>query len=264
MHIVHVFYGVFIAVSLHTSYTVSAVSNDKLNDRLPEKRGLLRFRVTNGKLFIHAKSSRWFEIPSMTEVRKNEQKISNNRNAINWNKNKVNQVQSQLTNIVNKLSKLQNGLKTIWIRSDGFDDGGRRGGAGYATIEVDGKDYAMRKRGYNVVVLNPVTGNVESRASYDTHASAHAGHYFSTFLNNIASRRIVLVAIQDEASKRVTRSVYTALWRLGARNLIKHEYRSSFAFIGWSGPGKNSIVTQDQHHRHQGPSFVHKTFFVGV
>ncbi|XP_028412309.1 uncharacterized protein LOC114535125 isoform X2 [Dendronephthya gigantea] len=198
------------------------------------------------------------------EVRKNEQKISSNRDVINWNKYQVHKLQNQLRNTVNKLSKLQHGLKTIWIRSDGLDDGGRRGSEGFATIQVDGKDYAMRKRGYNVVVLNSVTGNVESRASFDTHGSAHEGHYFSTFLNNIASRRIVLVAIQDEASYRVTRSVYTALWRLGARNLIKHEYRSSFAFIGWSGPGKNSIVTQDQHHRHQGPSFVHKTFFVGV
>ena len=57
-------------------------------------------------------------------------------------------------------------------------------------------------------------------------------------------RRIVLIAIQDEAATKMTNSAYDAMRRFGALSQYRHEYRSSFALIGWSGPGNSAIVTQ--------------------
>ena len=48
----------------------------------------------------------------------------------------------------------------IHIRSEGCDDPGRKPNTcGFAYIEVNGKDYSPRHRGYNVVVVDGETGN---------------------------------------------------------------------------------------------------------
>ena len=57
-------------------------------------------------------------------------------------------------------------------------------------------------------------------------------------------RRIVLIAIQDAAGEKMTNSAYYAMRRFGAWSQYKNELRSSFALIGWSGPGKTNFVTQ--------------------
>ena len=47
----------------------------------------------------------------------------------------------------------------IHIRSEGCDDPGRKPRTcGFAYIEVNGKDYSPRLRGYNVVVVDGATG----------------------------------------------------------------------------------------------------------
>ena len=63
--------------------------------------------------------------------------------------------------------------------------------------------------------------------------------YFSMFC--YFSRRIVLVAIQDEGAKEMTSSAYRGLRRIGVRRAQK-SYRGSFAFIGYTGPGRRSFV----------------------
>lgn len=63
--------------------------------------------------------------------------------------------------------------------------------------------------------------------------------YFSMFC--YFSRRIVLVAIQDEGAKEMTSSAYRGLRRIGVRRPQK-SYRGSFAFIGYTGPGRRSFV----------------------
>lgn len=54
-------------------------------------------------------------------------------------------------------------------------------------------------------------------------------------------RRIVLVAIQDEGAKEMTSSAYRGLRRIGVRR-PQRSYRGSFAFIGYTGPGRRSFV----------------------
>ena len=54
-------------------------------------------------------------------------------------------------------------------------------------------------------------------------------------------RRIVLVAIQDEGAKEMTSSAYKGLRRIGVRR-SQRSYRGSFAFIGYTGPGRKSFI----------------------
>lgn len=49
-------------------------------------------------------------------------------------------------------------LLKVEIISEGCDDKGRHGGCGLAFIKINGKDYARKKRGYNIVVLDSNTG----------------------------------------------------------------------------------------------------------
>ena len=143
----------------------------------------------------------------------------------------------------------------IYIRSEGCNDPGITG-CGRAVIRVNGNDVSQHKRGYNIVVVHGNTGNVESSTSFDTFDNDHAHSGMIWHLHNIPKGRLVLVAIQDEGSKKMSNSAYDALKRFGARNQIRFNYRSSYALLGWSGDGQLSAVTQVQRKRYQGPSII--------
>jgi hypothetical protein len=54
----------------------------------------------------------------------------------------------------------------------------------------------------------------------------------------------VLIAIQDDGSRDMTDPGYEALEMVGAQNPLRRIYRSSYALIGWSGPGAPNFITQ--------------------
>ena len=54
----------------------------------------------------------------------------------------------------------------------------------------------------------------------------------------------MLVAVQDEASSKMKDGDYNAFNKIGAQNPIKKDFRSSFALVGYTGPGRPSWVTQ--------------------
>ena len=51
-------------------------------------------------------------------------------------------------------------IAKIFVRSEGCNDRGKYRGCGRAYIKVNGKDYSIHKRGYNIVVLNAFTGMI--------------------------------------------------------------------------------------------------------
>lgn len=67
--------------------------------------------------------------------------------------------------------------------------------------------------------------------------------------------KIVLVAIQDSANTYGSVAI-SALKRLGAREPIILEFRSSFALAGFAGSGLPSWVSQAQNKRYMGPSVL--------
>ncbi len=53
-------------------------------------------------------------------------------------------------------------LLSVYIRSEGCEDKDKKGDCGYARIQVNGKEYAKHKRGHNIVVVDPKTGNIKT------------------------------------------------------------------------------------------------------
>ena len=78
------------------------------------------------------------------------------------------------------------------------------------------------------------------------------------FLNSMAPRQLVLIAIQDEGSAKMNTTAYDALKKVGAQNPLKGNYRSSYALLGWSGPDTPNFITQVQNERAKGPSIISK------
>lgn len=46
----------------------------------------------------------------------------------------------------------------VYVRGEGLNDKGKTGKRGRAVIKVNGKDYSPHRTGFNIVVLNAVTG----------------------------------------------------------------------------------------------------------
>ena len=70
--------------------------------------------------------------------------------------------------------------------------------------------------------------------------------------------KIVLVAVQDDASKYGTEA-FPALKRLGAKEPIVLEHRSSYSLAGYAGQNLPSWVNQVQNKRGEGPSTLTAT-----
>lgn len=73
--------------------------------------------------------------------------------------------------------------------------------------------------------------------------------YFTCF------SKIVLVAVQDEGS-RYASSAVSALRRLGAKGPVLGSFRSSFAFAGYAGRGRQAWIIQQWKQKYLGPSEI--------
>ncbi len=105
----------------------------------------------------------------------------------------------------------------------------------FAHVYVDGVDAAKNLRGYNVVVLNEKTGNVESSATFDTFLSENESARMTQFIAAIPNGRIVVVAVRDEASRNLTEDAVNALRSIGAKEDLRGKFRWSHAIVGVKG-----------------------------
>ncbi|KAL9978627.1 hypothetical protein ACROYT_G016164 [Oculina patagonica] len=147
-------------------------------------------------------------------------------------------------------------LLNVELRSEGCDDPGKTGGCGTAFITVNNQDYSLHKRGLNVAVFTEQGLFVETRA-FDTYGVVKAGTSAANYLNRISGNKIVLVAVQDSPTKYGFATILIgALKRLGAREPVILEHRSSFALAGFAGSMFPSWVSQAQNKRYKGPSVL--------
>lgn len=105
----------------------------------------------------------------------------------------------------------------------------------FAHIYVNGIDQSPNERGYNLVVINPQTGVVESRSVFDTFASEENAARLAQFIANIPNGKIVAVAVRDEASRMLTDSAVNAFRSIGASQDLREKFRWSHAIIGVKG-----------------------------
>lgn len=122
----------------------------------------------------------------------------------------------------------------LYVRSAGLEVGW------FAHLYVDGRDVSPGERGYNLAVVDPATGEVRAAAAFDTHGDEAAAHALAAFLDAVPGGMLVLGAVNDEASLRLTEEAVQALRSVGVQGDLRGKFRWGHAFIGAKGaaPGQ--------------------------
>ncbi len=104
-----------------------------------------------------------------------------------------------------------------------------------AEIYVEGEDVSPDGRGYNLAVVDPVSGELEGTASFDTHLDQDASAALAAYVAQVPPGHIVAVAAADEASRLLGADAVEALHGLGAAGDLRGKFRWGHAFIGVQG-----------------------------
>ena len=118
-------------------------------------------------------------------------------------------------------------LKAI---SAGFNDGN------YAKIFIDSVPViSSGRRGHNLVVVDEANGAVLDIQYFDTYASSADADKMANYIQTLPIGRIVLAAIRDEGSVKMTENAHKALESLGSQLTRNVAARDSWAMIGTKG-----------------------------
>lgn len=109
-------------------------------------------------------------------------------------------------------------------------------------IYVDGQDVSPNERGYNIALLNPVTGAVEQTGSFDTHLDAGASAEMERFLRKLQPGYIVVVSAADEASQSLGPEASDALRLIGASRNLQGKFRWGHAIVGVLGAAPGTAL----------------------
>ena len=135
-----------------------------------------------------------------------------------------------------------------------------RGTCGIGYIYVNGRQVSPKRRGFNVVVINEYTGAVENSRAFDTSGSSTGSASLLTYLQSIASGRIVAIAVQDEATGRfqLSTAVLDEVRKLVFGHSIETiRWREPFALIGIKG--ENVVAVTEKQLRVQQASRYSKS-----
>ena len=105
----------------------------------------------------------------------------------------------------------------------------------FGLIYVNGQDVSPNERGYNVVVIHPVTGVVEQVATFDTHLDEGASQALASFLADVPGGYLVIVAAADETSRLLSAEAVDALHAIGASGDLRDYFRWGHAIVGVKG-----------------------------
>jgi hypothetical protein len=105
----------------------------------------------------------------------------------------------------------------------------------FGHVYVNGQQVSPNGRGYNLVVIDPQTGKVDTAVSFDTHLDKRASQALATFLQRTPSGHIVALAAADEASQALSQEAVAALDEIGATGDLRGRFRWGHAAIGVKG-----------------------------
>jgi hypothetical protein len=117
----------------------------------------------------------------------------------------------------------------LLVRSAGEETGD------FGHIYVNGVEMSPNTRGYNLVALDPDTGQLLARAAFDTHADPAAGTALAAWVGGLPAGTLVAGAVRDEASIKLDDSAIAALRSLGVAADLRGRFRWGHAFIGAKG-----------------------------
>ncbi len=125
---------------------------------------------------------------------------------------------------------------SILVRSAGQETGD------FAHVYVHGVELSANRRGYNLVALSPVDGELLAAAAFDTHADAQAGAGLAAWVRGLPVGTIVAGAARDEASMNLSEEAVGALQSLGLTFDLRGHFRWSHAFVGTTGAGAGTAA----------------------
>jgi hypothetical protein len=112
----------------------------------------------------------------------------------------------------------------------------------FGHIYVDGREVSPNRRGYNVAVIHPESGQVERTAAFDTHLDEGASAALAAFLRDVPPGHIVAVAAADEASRLLTEEAVAALQGIGAAGDLRQKFRWGHAILGMQGASPGTAL----------------------
>jgi len=92
-------------------------------------------------------------------------------------------------------------------------------------------------RGISVVVLDPHSGEVIAKKSFDTFASPQQSDSLVLFLNQQPAGALILAGVRDDGANNLTEQARQAFRALGSTEISNLQYRQSWAFIAQKGSG---------------------------
>ena len=118
----------------------------------------------------------------------------------------------------------------IELISAGFDDGN------YSLIKIN-SNLAIDGgfRGHNIAVFDTSSGILDNVGFFDTLDKTENSDSMAAFISRISEGKLVLVAIRDEGSYRMTESAYQALESLGSDRARDVGFRDSYVLLGRKG-----------------------------
>ena len=122
----------------------------------------------------------------------------------------------------------------IEVLSAGKEHGDR------SSIRVNGLEVSPDRRGYNLVVLDPGTGQVTAAEVFDTFRSAEESHRMARFIDGLAPGTVVVASVKDDGGGQLTEEGVRALRSLGGQADLQRTLFLSHLLVGAKGaqPGQ--------------------------
>lgn len=112
----------------------------------------------------------------------------------------------------------------------------------YGNIYIDEKNVSLNQRGFNIVIVDNVSGKVEQSVSFDTWLSENESLKMSRFIKNIADGKIVICAVKDEGAKKFSEDNFKAIKSLGGKINFKGYRHFSYILVGIKGVAAGSAI----------------------
>ncbi|MCI0513776.1 C25 family cysteine peptidase, partial [candidate division KSB1 bacterium] len=123
----------------------------------------------------------------------------------------------------------------ISVQSAGYADGN------LARIYLNDRLTSDGARGFNLTVIHPGNGQVQSTGQFDTWEDPTAADSLAAFINRLEAGLYVGAAIKDEGSRYLNENGYLALESIGSQYCRQIGPRDSWAIIGIKGAAIGSV-----------------------
>lgn len=128
---------------------------------------------------------------------------------------------------------------SILVRSAGEEVGD------FAALFVNGVDYSLNQRGYNLVALTP-DGTHLGGATFDTFAGVAQSQAMAAWIQQWPLGTVIAGAVADEASMSLEDTALRALESLGVAGDLRDRFRWSHGFVGAVGAPVGTAVEDMQ------------------